>query len=139
MNKFTQHIPNYVDTCSKLRFEFTDLKDLCDKLSLDKTELVYNNNAIMRISKDEKEWYVLGYTKEKVEGIPKWRGVTHNVIEIDSVHGYGKEDFQYKKIGQPFQIRGDEIEWYSHCKNTIIGELKDGRCFIGLLEFEKTT
>jgi hypothetical protein len=131
--KFTHHIPNYCDGFEPKIFEFTDLDDLANKLGKDKSSLVFDDEHILSVSKDGTQWRVLGRVEKRVEGLREWRGSPHTVVEIESVRGWGLDTFEPKLIGDSFTIYSKEdIECYWGFKNTIMGELKDGRCFLGV-------
>ena len=74
MNKFTQHIPNYCEGFEPEIFEFTDLDDLANKLGKDKSLLVFEDEYILSVSKDDTEWWVLGRVEKKIDGLKKWSG-----------------------------------------------------------------
>jgi len=136
MNKFTQHIPNYIDTDYRKEFEFESLTELCSKLGRGCADLAYDGDCrdgyyLMTVSKDETLWRVLGRTTNKVEGLEEWKGPRYSIIEVESVHGWGLDKYQPKEVGDFFEVRRDSIEWYSSFRGKLIGELKDGRCFIG--------
>ena len=133
MNKFTQHIPNYCDGFERKVFEFSDLDDLALKLGGYVYSLVYDDGHLLSLSKGGTEWRVIGRVDKPVEGLAKWRGSPHTVVEIESVHGWGLDTFEPQSIGNSFTIYSKEdIKLYWGFKNTIMGELKDGRCFLGV-------
>ena len=133
MNKFTQHIPNFCDGFERRVFEFSDLDDLVLKLGGYASSLVYDDGHLLSVSKDGTEWRVIGRVDNPVEGLAKWRGSPHTVVEIESVHGWGLDTFEPQTIGNSFTIYSKEdIKLYWGFKNTIMGELKDGRCFLGV-------
>jgi hypothetical protein len=127
MNQFKKHIPNCVSLSKKPPvFEFSTLEELCTHLQVEQHELRYSENHILKMSEDEREWRVLGSTTYIVEGIAKWRGAFYKVIEVDSIHGCGLDSFSPKKIGEPFEVRSDEIK-YCYGSKTIAYELKNGK------------
>lgn len=133
MNKFTQHLPNYFDGFEREVFYFTDIDDLANKLGRNKSSLVYDGDDILSVSKDETEWRVLGRVEKKVEGLKEWRGSPHHIVEIESVHGWGLENFEPQIVSDSFTIYSKEdIKCYWGFRDTIMGELKDGRCFLGV-------
>ena len=133
MNKFTQHIPNYYDGFEPEIFEFTDVDDLAKKLGNDKSSLVFDDEHILSVSKDDTKWRVLGRVEKRVEGLKKWRGSPHHVVEIESVRGWGLDTFEAKVISDPFTIYSKEdIKCYWGFRGGVMGELKDGRCFWGV-------
>jgi hypothetical protein len=131
MNKFTQHIPNFCDGFEPDVFEFTDLQDLCKKLNMKESSLVYSEKNILEVNENETYWWVLGKVENKVDGLRKWRGAPYRVVEIETIRGWGLESFDPVIIGSHFYIRSDEIESYSGFRDGIIGELKNGKCFMG--------
>lgn len=133
MNKFTQHIPNYCDGFEPEIFEFTDLDDLANKLGKDKSSLVFDDEHILSVSKDGTQWRVLGTVDNPVKGLAEWRGEPCTVVEIKSVRGWELDTFEPKLIGDSFTIYSKEdIECYWGFRDTIMGELKDGKCFLGV-------
>ncbi len=83
MNKFTQHIPNYCDGFEPETFEFTDLDDLANKLGKDKSLLVFEDEHILSVSKDDTEWWVLGSVEKKIDGLKKWSGGKESTNDLD--------------------------------------------------------
>ena len=133
MNKFTQHIPNYCDGFEPETFEFTDLDDLVNKLGMGKSSLAFDDEHILSVSKDNTEWRVLGRVEKRVDGLKKWRGSPSLVVEIESVRGWGLDTFEPKAVSDPFTIYSKEdIECYWGFRGGTMGELKDGRCFLGV-------
>jgi len=133
MNKFTQTIPNYFDGFKTEVFDFTDIGDLANKLGKDKSTLAYDDEHILWVSEDETQWWVLGRVENKVVGLREWRGSPHLVVEIESVHGWGLDTFEAKVVSDPFTIYSKEdIKCYWGFGEGIMGELKDGSCFLGV-------
>jgi len=139
MNKFTQHIPNFFDGLEPATFEFTDLDDLVDKLVgmftllWGKSSLVIDGKNILSVSKDGTQWRVLGRVEKPINGLRKWKGSPCSVVEIKSVHGWGLDTFEPEVIGDTFTIYSKEdIKCCWGFNGTIMGELKDGRCFLGV-------
>jgi len=131
MNKFTQHIPNFVETETRNVFHFTDLNQLCIKLGKAPDNLVYSDGSILEINQDETWWWCLGRTESRVKGLREWKGPRYLVTRIQSMHGWGLKDYQPEKIGEPFEIRKSVIGWYSSYEDGVIGTLEDGTDFIG--------
>ena len=133
MNKFTQHIPNYFDGFERRVFEFSDLDDLASKLGGYARSLVYDDGLLLSLSKGGTEWRVIGRVDNPVEGLAKWRGEPRTVVEIESVRGWGLDTFEPKLIGDSFTIyTKEDVKLYWRFRDTIMGELKDGRCFLGV-------
>jgi len=134
MNKFTQRIPNYCDGFEPETFEFTDADDLANKLGKNKSSLVHDDEYILSVSEDGTKWRVLGRIEKEIDGLRKWRGSPHTVVEIESVHGWGLDAFEPKVVGDPFTIYSKEdIKCYWGFRGDIMGELKDGRYFMGII------
>ena len=133
INKFTQHIPNYFDGFEREVFYFTDVDDLASKLGRNKSSLVFDDKYILSVSKDGTKWRVLGRVEKKIEGLKKWRGSPHRVVEIESAHGWGLDTFEVKVVSDPFTIYcKEDIKCCWGFRGGIMGELKDGRYFIGV-------
>ena len=133
MNKFTQHIPNYFDGFERKVFEFSDLDDLASKLGGYARSLVYDDGLLLSLSKGGTEWRVIGRVDNPVEGLAEWRGEPRTVVEIESVRGCGLDTFEPKLIGDSFNIyTKEDVKLYWGFRDTIMGELKDGRCFLGV-------
>ena len=132
MNKFTKHIPNCVDTSDPEPIEFTDLDDLATKLNIAKNLLVYSDPHVMEVNEDETWWWVLGSVEHEIEGLREWRGAVHNVVEVDSIRGYGLDTFNPEIISEPFIIRGDELKQTGRSHKGFVGTMKDGREVIGV-------
>lgn len=132
MNTFTKHIPNCVETSKPKPFEFTDLDDLATKLDKDKSLLVYNEPHVMEVNEDETWWWVLGSVEHEVEGLREWRGAVYNVVEVDSIRGYGLDTFDPQIISDPFIARGDEFKATGSSVKGFVGTMKDGREVMGV-------
>lgn len=82
MNKFTQHIPSFIETdLPPPSFEFETTEQLLNhelvKRYIDDkfSHFAMSGNTLMRISDDGYSWWVVGYIKEpdKVD-LPQWDG-----------------------------------------------------------------
>jgi len=110
---------------NRTTIEFSDLDDLCVKLNVDKNDLKSDDNYVLLMSEEERHWRCLGSTDTDL-GLPIWRGPFYKITPVKSVWGWGVPDFIPEPTGESFEIRGDEIKWYS----TKAGQLKDGREFV---------
>lgn len=133
MNKFIQHIPNCVDVDHRLEFEFETLAVLAQKLGRSPKSLVYDEPHVLWVSDNENEWRVLGKISEPVEGLDVWKGPVYIVTEIKTIRGYGNPDYDPQFIGAKFKVRSEDIKIYSSFRGEMIGELKNGKYFIGRL------
>lgn len=133
MNKFMAHIPNYVETDERLEFEFDTLDSLVDILKINKGDLRYNAPHLLLLTSDDgTKWEVLGKIKYPIREVKEWEGAVFIITEIEEIRGYGLDNFEPKFIGEEFKVYSNEMKMTSSFKGRIIGELKNGKYFIGV-------
>ena len=80
MNRFTQHIPSFVDYRKEPpHFDFETTEELVssplvrDNLRADFSHFAMSENALMQIADQGRWWWVMGYVKKPEEiNLPTW-------------------------------------------------------------------
>ena len=91
MNRFKQHVPNFIDGVTPVDLEFETLEELLAIPCLVKraswpkfSHFAMSDDLLLVVLDEGFEWWVCGYIKNpSAVGLPKWEGPKHRVTSVE--------------------------------------------------------